>query len=49
LGWKPEVSAETTAYCAAVRSFPLVAEWYEEAAAEPDTWLVEEYENVTPH
>ena len=48
LSWKPEVAPETAAYCAAVRAFPLVAEWYDGAAAEPDTWLVEEYENAAP-
>jgi glutathione S-transferase len=46
LGWKPEVSAETAAYCAAVRGHPLVAEWYDGAAAEPEAWLIEEYERA---
>jgi glutathione S-transferase len=46
LGWKPVVSAETAGYCAAVRGHPLVAEWYEGAAAEPDAWLIEDYERV---
>lgn len=41
LGWKPEVSAETAAYCAAVRAYSLVAEWYDGAAAEPSDWLIE--------
>jgi glutathione S-transferase len=44
LGWKPDVSADTATYCAAVRGHPLVAEWYEGAAAEPADWLVEDYE-----
>jgi glutathione S-transferase len=44
LVWKPPMSADTAAYCAAVRAHPLVAEWYDGAAAEPDNWLVEEYE-----
>jgi len=44
LGWKPEVSSETTAYCAAVRKHPLVVEWYEGAAGEPAEWLVDDYE-----
>jgi glutathione S-transferase len=44
LGWKPEVSAATAEYCAAVRAHPLVAEWYDAAAAEPADWLVEDYE-----
>jgi len=46
LGWKPEISAETASYCAAVRGHPLVAEWYEGAAAEPADWLVEDYEQT---
>jgi hypothetical protein len=29
-----------------VRGHPLVAEWYEGAAAEPDAWLIEDYERV---
>jgi glutathione S-transferase len=44
LGWGVEGSAETAAYCAAVRGFPLVAEWYDAAAAEPKEWLIEGYE-----
>jgi len=46
LGWKPEVSDATTAYCEAVRAHPLVAEWYDGAAAEPVEWLVEDYERM---
>jgi glutathione S-transferase len=46
LSWKPEVSAETAAYCAAVRGHALVAEWYDDAAAEPAGWLIEDYETV---
>ena len=46
LSWKPEVSAETMGYCAAVRGHPLVAEWYDDAAAEPAGWLIEDYETV---
>lgn len=46
LGWRPTISAETEAYCAAVRGHPLVEAWYEGAAAEPDDWLVDEYERV---
>jgi glutathione S-transferase len=46
LGWKPEISAATAAYCSAVRSHPLVAAWYEGAASEGDDWLVEAYETV---
>jgi glutathione S-transferase len=46
LTWKPDLSAETAAYCAAVRAHPLVAEWYDDAAAEPEAWLVEDYERA---
>jgi glutathione S-transferase len=46
LGWKPEISPETAAYCSAVRGFGLVADWYEGAAAEPDDWLIEGYETL---
>jgi glutathione S-transferase len=44
LTWKPEISAETQAYCNAVRSHPLVAEWYDDAVQEGDDWLIESYE-----
>ena len=46
LGWGVDVSAATAAYCAAVRAFPLVAEWYDGAAKEPADWLVEDYERT---
>jgi glutathione S-transferase len=46
LGWGVEVSAETAAYCAAVRRHELVSEWYDGAAAEPEDWLVEDYERM---
>ena len=44
LTWKPELTAATQAYCAAVRAHPLVAAWYDGAAAEPDSWLLDSYE-----
>jgi glutathione S-transferase len=43
--WEPELSAASRAYCDAVRAHPLVARWYEEAAAEPEAWLLDKYEN----
>lgn len=46
LGWRPAVSAATEAYCAAVRGYPLVAEWYDGPAAEPADWLIEDYERM---
>jgi len=44
LTWKPVLTAASEAYCAAVRAHPLVDEWYQGAAAEPESWLVAEYE-----
>jgi glutathione S-transferase len=44
LSWKPALSADSAAYCAAVRAHPLVADWYDGAAAEPEDWLIEGYE-----
>jgi len=46
LTWQPEISAETRAYCDAVRAHPLVAAWYDGAAAEPDDWKLADYETV---
>jgi glutathione S-transferase len=46
LGWKPELSAASQAYCNAVRAHPLVDEWYRGAMAEPDSMLVEDYEKL---
>lgn len=46
LTWQPELGAATLAYCQAVRAHPLLTSWYEAAAAEPDDWLVEEYETL---
>jgi glutathione S-transferase len=46
LGWGVEVSSATWDYCAAVRAHPLVAAWYDAALAEPDDWLVEDYERM---
>ena len=48
LTWQPELTATTRGYCAAVRAQPLVARWYDEAAAEPAEWLLEKYENPAP-
>jgi glutathione S-transferase len=46
LSWQPELTAPTRAYCDAVRAHPLVAAWYDAAAAEPDEWLLPDYETV---
>ena len=45
LTYAPAVSAETRAYCAAVRGHPLMEEWYRLAAAEPASWQMDHYEN----
>lgn len=45
LSWAPELSATSRAYVDAVRAHPLVARWYDEAAAEPAEWLLDKYEN----
>ena len=45
LTWQPELSATSRAYMAAVRAHPLMERWYAEAAAEPDSWLLDRYEN----
>ena len=44
LGYQAPVSAETAAYCDAVRNHPLVAQWYDLAAQEPEAWLLAKYE-----
>lgn len=44
LTWRPEIGAETRAYCDAVRAHPLVSAWYDAAAAEPAEWLLTDYE-----
>ena len=48
LTWKPELSNWTATYCAAMRAHPLIAEWYDAAAQEPDDWLIEAYETPGP-
>ncbi len=44
LTWKPVLTTATHAYCDAVRTHPLVADWYAAAAAEPVEWLLPDYE-----
>jgi len=46
LTWRPPTCAATDAYCQAVRSHPLVSAWYDAALAEPDSWLIADYENA---
>lgn len=46
LTYAPPLSAGAQAYCAAVRAHPLVANWYELAANEPASWLLDKYESL---
>ena len=46
LTWKPNVSTATQSYLDAVRAHPLVAEWYDDAAKEPEDWLIADYEKT---
>jgi glutathione S-transferase len=45
LSYRPELTEASHAYCKAIRLHPLVAAWYDGAAAEPTAWLVAKYEN----
>lgn len=45
LTYQPDLTALARAYCAAVRSHPLVQAWYTATAAEPKSWRVARYEN----
>ncbi len=44
LTYRPTLSADSRAYCDAVRAHPLVAAWYEAAADEPAEWRLAQYE-----
>lgn len=44
--WKPDLNGATREYCNAVRAHPLLAEWYDGAAAEPVEWLLPDYEKA---
>ena len=45
LCYRPELTEASLAYCQAVRTHPLVAAWYDEAAAEPPGWRIAKYEH----
>lgn len=45
LTYEPAISDDTRAYCAAVRAYPFMDEWYRLAAAEPIEWQMDHYEN----
>lgn len=44
--YRPEMAADTEAYCAAVRGHPLMERWYALAAEEPVAWRMAHYENA---
>jgi len=46
LTYQPPLAPAVQDYCAAVRAHPLVAAWYDAAAAEPATWQLEKYESI---
>ncbi len=46
LTYAPDLSAASRAYCDAVRHSPLVAQWYDDAAAEPTDWFIARYETA---
>ena len=46
LTYAPPLSPAAAAYCAAVRAHPLVNQWYEDAATEPEAWRISKYETV---
>lgn len=45
LTYAPDLASATRAYCAAVRANPLMVEWYDAAAAEPEAWVRAGYED----
>ncbi len=44
--YRPEIAADTQAYCDAVRAHPLVERWHALAAEEPAAWRLDHYENA---
>ncbi len=46
LTYQPPLAAGAMEYCRAVRSHPMVAEWYDLAAAEPAEWQLARYESL---
>lgn len=46
LTYRPELAADSRAYCEAVRAHPLIADWYDAAAAEPEAWTIARYEEA---
>ncbi len=46
LSYAAPVGPAAQAYCDSVRAHPLVAEWYEAAAREPEAWRQAKYEQI---
>ena len=46
LTFRPDIAADTRAYCDAVRAHPLMGRWYALAAAEPMEWRLDHYEQA---
>ncbi len=46
LSYAAPVGPVARAYCEAVRAHPLVAEWYDAAAREPEAWRLDKYEQI---
>lgn len=46
LTYAPPLGAAAKTYCDAVRAHPLVAEWYDIAAKQPQSWQLEKYESI---
>jgi glutathione S-transferase len=46
LTWRPDISDATQSYANAVRAHPLIQEWYDDAAKEPNNWLIGDYEKT---
>ena len=44
LSYAPALGPEARAYAAAIRAFPLIAQWYDAASAEPASWRIAKYE-----
>ena len=44
ISYQPPLSADSLAYCQAVRAHPLMRQWYDLAAQEPASWLLDKYE-----
>lgn len=46
LSYAVPIGPAACSYCEAVRAHPLLVEWYEAAAREPETWRQDKYEQV---